>query len=351
MNSRNAAGARAAIDRGQEAIDAEACDWLVRLSDEDAGARDRDAFERWLAADPRHGETYDSLSRTWEDIRALRGLAALVDPAPRRPFWRRLPQAFAARPMRPAFAALVAAAAAAIFLLPPLFDRPDYATAIAEMRSVALPDGSHVTLGAHSQIDVAFSETRRRIILRNGEAFFDVARNPDRPFFVHAGDAVVRVVGTKFDVRRSDARVGVSVLEGVVQVSRSGDPALRTADARRVLRAGERLDMNRTRSPFDAAPALPAVERVRATPAGSWRQGRLSYDNAPLSELAADVNRYYRPGVRLASPDVGRLRITAAFRTDQIPAFMEALGAALPVDVERQADRSFSIRARAAGAQ
>lgn len=337
-------------DGEQSAIDAVASDWIVRLSGPDVTREEREAFEQWLAIDPRHGETYDALSRTWEDIGSLRALGEFVDPTPAKPALRRWGGAFVDLLGRPGAVSggfvVAAAAAMALYLAPSLFDRPEFATQIAEVRPVELPDGSLVTLGARSEIDVNFTDGERRVVLRSGEAFFEVARNPNRPFFVEAGGTTVRVVGTKFDVRRGDERVGVSVLEGVVQVSNRGDPAVQEGDGLRILRAGERLDVEQ-RSVLFAAPApLPVVEQVRAAPAGAWREGRLSYDDAPLSELVADVNRYYAPGVRLLSRDVGSLRVTAAFRTDQIPQFLDALGAVLPVEVSQGGDSSFSIGAR-----
>lgn len=336
----------------QRAIDEAASDWLVRLSESPHAGAEQDAFEAWLAQDPAHGEAYDALSRTWEDAGQLKHLKALADPNPKLSLPAQLARGVAALWSRPGLAAggfLTAAAAAAFafVFMPPMLERPDaaFATPIAETRDVRLPDGSVVTLGAHSEIETFYSATERRVRLTSGEAFFDVVHNESLPFVVEAGGTIIRDIGTKFNVRRSDQRIGVSVAEGVVQVSQRGETA-RAGD--RILRAGEQLDVaQRLALPFIQPAALPATQAIQTSAVAPWRAGRLSYNDAPLSELVADVNRYYAPGVHLASSEAGQLRVTASFRTNEIPAFLDALGSALPVEVAQRSDHSFDVSRRA----
>jgi transmembrane sensor len=326
---------RMSASYGDDAIVATASEWLVRLSSRAHAPREQAAFEAWLAIDSRHGDAYDAVSRTWEDVGKLKHLRALADPDPALPVWVRWARAFGRTLARPApiVGGLVAAGAAAVtfFALTPALDRPDapLETKIAHARPLRLPDDSVVTLDAAAEIDVRFTEKERRVSLTSGEAFFEVTRNERRPFFVEVGEAVVRVVGTKFDVRRGDGHLGVSVLEGVVQVSISEN-----ACAMRVLRAGERAEFEQ-RAPSE-------VQAVHISSAGACRDGRLSYDNAPLGDLVADLNRYYAPGVSLSS-SAKNLRVTTSFRTDEIPVFLDALSAVLPVEVKRRRDRSFAI--------
>jgi transmembrane sensor len=324
----------------QGTIDAEASEWVVRHNESPPSLRDDEAFQAWLAADPRHGQTYRALSRTWQDIGELKDLASLANAeAPlQSPAWRRfIHDGFFRRPL---VAGTFAAAAMLLLLLflPLPFNRPDarYNTAIAEIRSVTLADNSIVTLGARSEIDVEFSKHERAVTLRSGEAFFEVAPNAARPFLVNAGGTIIRVIGTKFDVHLGSERVRVSVLEGVVEVreARFGAPE---SKAMRTLRVGQRIEI-----PQNAPASTGAVERDPAPAA--WRQGRLAYDDARLADVVADLNRYYTPGVELASVDVGELRVTASFRTTEIPAFLDALETALPVTLSR--DRAGSIRVR-----
>ena len=84
------------------------------------------------------------------------------------------------------------------------FTEDEFSTRTAEVREVTLHDESVVTLGALSAIESGFSaKLRGKVELLSGEAFFAVEKDENRPFVVHVGDAEVRVLGTKFDVRRN----------------------------------------------------------------------------------------------------------------------------------------------------
>jgi len=214
-----------------------------------------------------------------------------------------------------------------------------YATELAQSRRIVLSDGSVVTLGARSAIAVRFTGAERRVVLQGGEAFFEIAHQAARPFLVEAGASLVRDIGTKFDVKLGAGTMHVSVQEGQVQIS----PAARADTAEAMLRAGQHAEIALARVDEDRA----RIAVLPSQAAGAWREGRLVYDNARLADLIADVNRYYAPGVRLAAPEVGELRITASFRTNEIPAFMNALSATLPVKAEAGPDGVFAITASA----
>ena len=259
----------AAVEQA-EAIRKTARDWIVELS----GAPSDDARQRleaWLAADPRHRAAYERTKALWDDAAQLRELDSLIDqdlgmdkrasdhgadlspslakavPNRRRRFLAPLAAAAAA-------AALVVAALPALLLrsgteAPAVTYAQTAATQIAEIRELTLPDGSIVTVGARSEIDVTFTDGARRVGLISGEAFFDVAPDAERPFIVQAGATEVQVLGTQFDVSRSEDRVRVAVLEGVVEVihaaaetlARSGESPAAPSDSgavTRVLEAG-----------------------------------------------------------------------------------------------------------------
>lgn len=305
-----------------EDVDEAASLWLARRRlGEDF---DEAEFQAWLAADPRHAAAYAEMSRAAGLVSELAELGQLSATPKRRVPW--------------IAGSLAAAAAAALFVfVAPVFDAPDalYATEIAEIREVELPDGSVVTLAPDSQLELHFSARLRRVELTQGEAFFDVAADAGRPFLVEAGGADVRVVGTQFNVRRGGEAVRVSVAEGVVRLSAA--PMLPVARPEPVLlHAGERAEVAERAALLGAAPA-PAVSRFSPDTTGAWREGHLSYVEAPLSELVADLNRYYAPGVRLTEPGLGEFRLTASFRADDLETFFSTLPAAAPVTVTRGA--------------
>lgn len=327
------------LGRDEERIAREASDWLTRHIAR-ADEKSAEGFEAWIEADPRHLEAYERLSCVWDDMADLGHLRAFAEPD--RPFSNLagLPDRIGAALIRPrAFAGAVTALAALALAAPYLpglvpAPAPQFATAIAEIEPVRLEDGSIVTLGARSGVDVDFSGQERSVTLREGQAFFEVARNPERPFIVRAGEVYVRVLGTRFEIRRGAGETVIAVQEGLVEADLDG--------RRRQLRAGERLVIARSPALFASASVSPILN-VQPTHVAAWREGRLSYDDARLEEVVADLNRYYRPGVELADARTGAVRVTASFRADEIEAFLSDLSRAFPVRVSAAADGRYRL--------
>lgn len=328
-------------DSEQDAIDRAASVWLVRVEEDGLDADGERVFEQWLAADPRHQDTYASMRQTWFDIAAVPGLTELA------PVKTQIESKAAAQrlPAASRWAGGVVAAgalAASFFFLvgrPPV-PPPEYRTALAQTREVSLPDGSRAVVGAHSSITIAYSAAERRVILSSGEALFDVIHDVDRPFVVDAGTSVIRDIGTVFNVNRTANSVRVGVISGRVQV-RSGD------NAATVVTLGRGQGAQVFPGPSSNTSGLPTpssdiIVAPQQAP-GAWRDGRLVFDNVRLADLSADVNRYYAPGMLLGSPAVGALRVTASFKISEIPAFVGALDATLPVRTERSPDGAFRI--------
>jgi transmembrane sensor len=195
-----------------------------------------------------------------------------------------------------------------------------YDTRIGETRVVTLEDGSIVTLNTASRIRVAFTDARRTITLEEGEALFDVAKNPARPFFVEAGGTSVRAVGTSFAVKRlSDAPVEVLVREGIVEVRQpAAAGAVRmTANMRMV--AGNAATIAR---PVEIAQT--EVDRETA-----WRTGRIAFEGEPLAQAAAAFGRYSDTRIIIEDPAIGREEITGLFASNDPVTFAKAAAASL----------------------
>jgi transmembrane sensor len=306
-------------------IKRECREWLALLQSGEASEADRARFADWLRADPRHQRAYDGLQMLWRDISTLSQLREL-EPVPPRPVRRP-----ASRRLLPLAAAAAAAGLAiALFLSQPQSIQPplttaavqteEYQTQLGEVRAIRLADGSTLTLGARSHAIVSFTDSERRVRLEQGEAYFDVAKNPARPFYVAAPGTAIRVVGTRFDVRLSDSHVRVAVDEGIVAVN----------DRSAALTRGQRIDVL-------PDGAMTAVTQVDGSEVAAWREGRLIYDGATLAEVVSDLSRY-RPNVTLSSVEAGKLRVTAGLRVEQIDQFVDRLPDILPVRVTRTDD-------------
>ncbi len=323
----------------QDRIDAEASAWVVRGDVSAISPDERRDLNAWLGSDERHARTYHAIQETWETLSALTSLGHLapVEASADDPVRRWRPRVGHVAAAAASVAALVAALVLPQTLLAPRMTH--YSTQIAETRELRLEDGSSVTLGPQSELDIRFNGSERRVALTSGEAFFAVAHDRAHPFIVDAAPSVIRVVGTRFDVNHAGGAVQVAVAEGIVQVGDSRSAA--SARPTRTLHAGQRLDVARAPSLSLATPTFGG-----ANP-GGWREGRLAYENSRLADLVADVNRYYTPGIRIADDGVRDLRVTAAFKVTEIPAFFSALGGVVPVTAVESPGGAVIVRGRA----
>ncbi len=285
--------------------------WALAVAGEDFPPERSRLFGAWLDADPLHRRAYEEAERVVLMLGGLRSLG--VAPAAARPAARH-----ASAWRVPALAAAGGLLAACLALVVLALPGPAYDTRPGETRRIALADGSQITLAPASRLKAASRWRPRALSLERGEAFFVVAHQDGHPFTVQAGDALVRVVGTRFNVHHgADREVRVEVEQGVVQVS-EGDQ-----DRAVTLRAGQTA-LADTRGVTVGALARPDL-------AGGWRQGRLAYEDAPLAEVVADLNRYGRRPLTIGSASTGRLKVTAAFDIAQADRFVAELPRVLPV--------------------
>jgi transmembrane sensor len=358
-------------------VKAAARDWLLRLSLESPTSADRTRFEAWRDANPRHAAAYRRLESIWQDAATLTELARLA-PLPAAPDrWpRRALYALRARPSIWAAGAGIAGAIGALGVwlsMPPTH----FATGVAEVREIRLTDGSEVTLGARTSIDIAFRADERRVVMSEGEAFFAVSKNPARPFVVVVGDKQVRVVGTKFEIRRRDAGVRVSVVEGTVEVMQSPaySPAVSVATGPRSARSHAAAQPPATLTLNDGASAtladgevrepsgervLIAGQQVTAATAGpisdpqlmprgepaAWRHGRLVYVDAPLREVVADANRYSPAPITIGDERTADLRVSVTYPSNRIDEMLSALSRSLSIDIERPAAGGIVLKSK-----
>lgn len=276
----------------QDRIEREALDWLVAINDPDF---DRwQAWDDWLAADPAHADTYWRLdAREAEIVSALRGELAGPYAAERaRPtaFWRS---------RRGVLTGLAAAAAVAVVALVPWHAAEpshwEIVTARGETRDVRLADGTRIQLNGMTRLRGDRARPRR-IILDRGQATFTVVHDADHPFAVVVGDAIIRDLGTIFDVTTSSNGLRIAVGEGSVEYEGGGQ--------RVALNAGEAGDISGSRA---------RVRAIDAAAVGGWHNGRLAYEDASFEEIAADLNRSLDVEIAV-SPEMRTRRFSGSFR-------------------------------------
>jgi transmembrane sensor len=284
------------------------------------GDRAAPVFDRLLGGDPEmlHPDDRRQAEEFWAWLGGFETphLAEEAEPASRR--WPRIGMAVAA-----GFALLLAVAA--YWLQPPQsVDGISYATAHSERRSLRLPDGSAVSLGAESQVVVRFTRDERRIRLVAGEALFDVAHNPRRPLIVETPQGEVRALGTSFDVRLSRDGARVTVVEGIVRISLASGAG---TDRRisRTARAGEQVRFGIGRELATEIGFIEEAMRVDPAQATAWTRGVLHFRGEPLDEVIAVVNRYSREKVVLTDRSLARMPVYAVLHEGDTAALVELI--------------------------
>ncbi|MBA3848504.1 MAG: hypothetical protein C0502_00730 [Opitutus sp.] len=320
-----------------ERIDRAAAAWVVRR-DRGLTAAEQDEFFHWLAADPRHGERLAQHQRTWKEFNLLAQWRPehsaepnpdlLAKPRPRRPW-------------RVALGWGVPLAAAAAFAVAVFWEKPAPAPAALatapRYSQRVLEDGSTVELRGGSEVEVHYTAGERRVVLRHGEAFFTVAKNPARPFIVSAEGVAVRAVGTAFNVRLAAGAVEVLVTEGKVHVAPPPVAGV-LAPELPLLEAGRRALVPLA----DAAAAPPSVATVSAAEiarALAWQPRLLDFNSTPLSEVVAEFNLRNTTQLVLAPDAPASLPIMLTFRSDNVEGFVRLLEANGAIRAERAGDR------------
>lgn len=285
-------------------------------------------FERWLAASPAHRRAYDAAERLWSQLAALRqdgeiaALARAADVSVRGTASRRW------RPLLLTASLAAVAVVGAVLLKPALLPAPEittYATVVGQQRTVALSDGSTVTLNTDTELTTRYTRGQRTLSLGRGEALFQVQPDPRRPFVVTAEAGTVTALGTRFQVRREADAVTVTLLKGSVAVAQDGRYA-----ERRVLHPGEQAE-------YGTGIAGIAHRRIDLDAVTGWTQGRLSFRDTPLFKAVSEINRYSTRKL-VADPSLAGITVSGNFGIHEPDAFVAALEAMFPIQAVPQGE-------------
>jgi transmembrane sensor len=320
--------------RSQTDIEEAAAVWVWRHDSGSLNDLQRQEFQAWLSLDPRHRRAFEQLSRTWDQLGDLtepaRGWDSAMAQAKQPLLSRRRLWSWSL-----AASVLLCLSIGAIWLSQRT-ESQTLSTAVGQRRNFTLADGSVVALNTNSVVLTELHIHTREIYLQKGEAHFQVAHDASRPFLVHAGDTVVRAVGTQFDVRvHGDHKVDVVVDEGRVEVQLV--PSASNADAQprkqpavaavRALTAGEGLS---THSPTMNVVPVSSWELANAL---AWRDGAVVFDGQSLADAVAEIGRYTDIVIVVNDPAAAAMRVGGRFETDDLPSVFAALQEALPITI------------------
>ena len=305
-------------------IEETAARWVMRLDGGALPEAEQRELDAWLAADTRHLGAFVRAQAAWVHLDRVAALAAGRAPLkPQRAEWQWRRAA--------AIAAVMLGVIASLALINSRYLAGRESTQVGEVRRLTLEDGSALALNTASVLQVKFAADERRIVLRQGEASFQVAHDEDRPFVVQAGDISVRAVGTAFSVRMRQQEVEVVVTEGVVEVARRGGTA--RIEAERVARLQEVVVTTAQQQQPIAVAALSETEVERRL---AWQDGRLVFQGEALANAVAEVNRYSPLPVVIDDPQLGRKSFVGVFRVGDTRAFAQAAAVAFDAQVHEE---------------
>jgi transmembrane sensor len=331
----------------------EAADWVVQLRSPDRPANCEQSFADWLRASPVHVREYLRAVEVWEGlahpdvgggqtrddfVKAASDSNLVAFPVATPPStsyrnafrWRRVGFALALT---------------AVFVLAYVgWQRTTVikvTTGLGEQRSQVLPDHSVVELNTQSEIRVGFTAAERRVELVRGEAFFDVAKDPARPFIVVTDLATAKAVGTRFSVYRAQSGTIVTVAEGRVLVLDKQSPTSTAAGV-----ATGRTDAVEVipGTQAEAQPGRPVqmrkadVERTFA-----WRERRLVFEGEPLSTVVEEFNRYNSPPLVISDPRLREQRISGVFGANDPESLLDFLVKVDHIAIVRNGDQTIRI--------
>jgi len=334
----------------------QASHWWELLHSDSASNADHREFGEWVARSPERVEAYLQTARLAKAIKSPRLIwpstaaevlirEAKASPETVLPFSTTRVSASVGRGEGRHIHRRVAWGAAAVLLIGVglalfLLERPrEFRTALGEQRSVLLADGSRATLNTASTIEVILQKGRRDVRLVRGEALFEVAHDAARPFVVRAGNALLKDVGTQFNVDIRSNGTTVTVVEGQVAVDSAATGEIAAAQAGHGV--GETVE----------GLILGANDRVVVTPAGvgaplrgvnvaasvAWTQRRLIFEHRPLNEVAEEFNRYNKVRIDIDSAELERQEVTGVFDAKDPASFVAFLSSVPGVEIREGA--------------
>jgi transmembrane sensor len=313
---------------------AEAGVWIARLHGDSRGRALENGFRRWLQENPENARAFELATEVWDDAEQLRRFVPL------RPRVRAASGSSWRGPLAAATFGMLMIAAGIVWFL----QMGVIATKVGEQRQVVLDDGTRVFLNTDTRVVVKYGKEARRVELTRGEALFNVAKKPDWPFIVAAGDRQVRALGTSFVVRRDEQRLAVTLVEGEVMVSprlaAASDGAVSSSsqpDAGAIAQtppaaAGQPRNDVFTLAPgqrltFTAGAATrldtPSVEKATA-----WRRGQVILDDTPLATAVVEMNRYNSVKLVVERPEAAALLVNGLFQAGDSTHFANAVAQA-----------------------
>ena len=297
----------------------EAALWVSRTQGKTSSAKQQQALAKWIDQSPKHRQAYREMLDTWDKTSKMSEIPSLKAEAEY--LSKRRPATNASM-----FKTVMIATAASIMLFVgtlgfKLINQPaqtrsavagmSYATNAGELQEIQLPDGSVITLNTRSRVEMSFDDQTRALTLLKGEAYFEVAHDPSRPFIVKIGQSTVRAVGTAFNIYKKPSETVVTITEGIVEIKSNG------ADRGLEVDASHRVSVGRS--------AISSVLNADLDSELAWQDRQLIFRDAPLREVLQELNRYLDNPVSIRKSSLPSGLVSGTFDVDEPEEILKVL--------------------------
>lgn len=305
-----------------------ALNWFFQIQAEPDDRALSDRFEKWRVEDTAHASAFEKVAEAWalpETNEVARNLAVRRDAI-------QLEQSKVVNFRRRSgtYVQWIAAAAATILIAIGVQQSPDirirweadYITAAGVQRTLALPDGSKLTMNTDTAVALDFENGRRSVRLLKGEAYFDVVRDPAHPFVVAAEFSEVEVKGTAFSVRSDSDQDLIALERGLVEVRRQSDLSDKAE-----LKPGEAI----VATAMKISPVFP----VKGSEAFAWLDGQVAFQDRPFKAVLHELSRYYGHSVIIANDGFDNVKVNGRYRVNDPERAIRSLATTVGAAVTR----------------
>lgn len=335
-------------------VEREARTWAARIDGDTLTEEELVAFDAWRDQSPLHADAYSRISQFWSEFEIADRLADYAESdvaqdaiQSDKSIWNIRPIGKSRRAVFARIAASIAILATSVLIFefsqsPQLF-RDTYATVVGEQQNVSLPDGSFVVLNTESVIEVSFTDKARIIKMPQGEAFFDVTPDIDRPFLVTTEKGTVRAVGTAFSINLQSEALDVIVTEGRVALTVIDDffglKEIEAAEGQEVKHSPYKnpiveLSAGQSISIVDQVNSITVLAPEALQQKLDWRDGELYFDGDTLEEVMVKVGRYTGLRIDIEGDALKSQEVVAYYKIGDVERLFEALSVMSNIQVE-----------------
>ena len=348
-------------------IKQEAGAWIAKIDQGPLSPAQIDQLQQWIAQSHYHRQYLEKLARNWDAMGILQELAPLFpinsnhssatpDQAQQAPASGTTKARWTTLNWRGPAMALSLAMVTLLTLVLSQWQPNQFQTQIGEQASYQLPDGTTVFLNTNSQVSIDYSSDRRAVRLIKGEAHFTVAKNPQRPFMVYAGDGMVWAVGTAFNVRylhsakqapaTAPATIDVTVTEGRVKVFAQLETPASNAHKPAQQQREQLVDAGNSVQYSTQITKAPAASPIALEQKLAWQKGALVFKGETLQQALAEIARYTAKDLIITDPSIASIRVGGHYKTDNIDSLLVALGHSFGIRVQLMDNNSIELSAK-----